>query len=186
MDKQQENTIALNRASGHFDDHEEVWLFGYGSLIYKADFPYLDRVPAHIEGWERRFWQGSHDHRGTPEQPGRVVTLIESPGARCGGMAYKITPQEFAHLDHREKNGYLRACTRLFFAGGGEIDGLVYVADAANGAYLGPAHEADIAAHIDRSQGPSGHNRDYFLELHRALNELCFHDPHIERIHSYL
>lgn len=109
------DTIAINQKMDQFDGHHSVWLFGYGSLIYKADFPYLQRRPASIANWTRRFWQGSHDHRGTPDAPGRVVTLIEAPGAICHGMAYLITPEIFAHLDHREKDGYLRLATPISF-----------------------------------------------------------------------
>ena len=109
------DTIAINQMMDQFDGHHSVWLFGYGSLIYKADFPYLQRRPASIANWTRRFWQGSHDHRGTPEAPGRVVTVIEQAGAICHGMAYLVTPEVFAHLDHREKNGYLRLAMPITF-----------------------------------------------------------------------
>jgi len=118
------DTIAINQMMDQFDGHHSVWLFGYGSLIYKADFPYLQRRPASIANWTRRFWQGSHDHRGTPEAPGRVVTIIEEAGAVCHGMAYLVTPEVFAHLDHREKNGYLRLATTITFDDGdGDGDG---------------------------------------------------------------
>ena len=180
------NTIAINQRMDKFDGHHSVWLFGYGSLIYKADFPYLQRRPASIRGWTRRFWQGSHDHRGTPEAPGRVVTLIEEAGAVCHGMAYLITPEVFAHLDHREKNGYLRLATPIVFEDGDDIEGLVYIATPDNTAFLGAASEQEIAAHIARSAGPSGPNSDYLNHLASALRELGRHDQHVFEIERHL
>lgn len=156
-----------------------VWLFGYGSLIYKVDFPYLQRMPAYIDGWQRRFWQGSHDHRGTPEAPGRVLTLVRAPGQRCGGMAYRVAPDTFEHLDIREKNGYLRLSMPLHLVDGSTHRGLVYLATADNEAWLGPASDLDIARHIATSHGPSGSNRDYLLRLAQALRELDEYDAHV-------
>src|SRR5690554_7801732 len=142
------NTIDHNRAQYNFEGIESVWLFGYGSLIYKVDFPFLEQRPATIRGWARRFWQGSHDHRGTPEAPGRVVTLIEQPGARCKGMAYRVSPNVFEYLDVREKNGYLRFSTTMTFEDGSHAEGLVYIATEDNEAFLGEAPEAEIARQI--------------------------------------
>ncbi|GAB2802142.1 gamma-glutamylcyclotransferase [Halomonas shantousis] len=180
------NTIDINRQMMHFDAHDRVWLFGYGSLIYKADFPYLERRPASIRGWIRRFWQGSHDHRGTPESPGRVVTLIAEAGSTCAGMAYLVTPEVFAHLDHREKNGYLRVVTPLAFDDGNRAEGLVYIAAEDNEAWLGPAPERDIARQIARSSGPSGPNRDYLLHLAVALREMGHEDTHVFTLERHL
>ncbi|MBB3118755.1 gamma-glutamylcyclotransferase [Pseudoduganella violacea] len=180
------NTIEINRAMDKFDGHHQVWLFGYGSLIYKADFPYLQKRPASITGWTRRFWQGSHDHRGTPEAPGRVVTLIPQEGAVCHGMAYLVTPEEFAHLDHREKNGYLRLAVEIDFGDGDSVEGLVYIAAEDNAAFLGAASEEEIAQHIAAAVGPSGPNRDYLLHLAAALREMGHHDEHVFAIERYL
>ena len=173
------DTIAINRRRNLAEGRDRIWLFGYGSLIFKADFPFLERRPARIEGWARRFWQGSHDHRGVPEAPGRVVTLVQEPGAVCGGMAYLVAADVFDHLDYREKNGYLRFTTRMYFDDRVESQGLVYIATEDNAAFLGPAPEAEIARHIAQSSGPSGHNRDYLLRLAAALRELGQEDPHV-------
>ena len=157
-----------------------TWVFAYGSLIYKIDFPYLERQRAYINGWERRFWQGSHDHRGTPESPGRVVTLMPSPGRKCGGLAYLVEPSVFEHLDHREKNGYRREATDIHLTSDNSVVyGLVYVADTDNHAFLGTAPLEEIASQISRSQGPSGSNVEYLLNLDSALRELGEHDQHV-------
>ena len=180
------NTIAINQRMSRFDGHAQVWLFGYGSLIYKADFSWIERRPARIRDWSRRFWQGSHDHRGTPDAPGRVVTLIPDPGAICAGMAYLITPEVFDHLDHREKNGYLRHATTIELREGGRVEGLVYIATTTNAAFLGAATDAHIARHIATAAGPSGSNRDYLIHLADALRELGEHDAHVFAVEKHL
>jgi cation transport protein ChaC len=180
------DTTRINRLMTKFQHHQQLWVFGYGSLIFKSDFPYLKRRPARIRGWVRRFWQGSHDHRGTPEAPGRVVTLIAEEGAVCEGVAYLVTPAELDHLDFREKNGYLRAVVDMTFPSGETAEGLVYLATADNEAFLGPAPEHDIARQIARATGPSGTNRDYLLKLAQALRELAEHDPHVFAIERHL
>lgn len=165
---------------------QAIWLFGYGSLIYKVDFPYLERRRARLHGWARRFWQGSHDHRGTPEAPGRVVTLVPDAASVCVGMAYRVTPDVFAHLDHREKNGYVRETVELSLDQGSPVTAVVYVASPGNEAYLGPAGEDDIARHIAAARGPSGENRDYLLHLADALRELGSDDAHVFGIERVL
>jgi len=166
---------------------QPTWLFGYGSLIYKVDFPYLRSEQASITGWQRRFWQGSHDHRGTPERPGRVVTLVPAEKAVCKGMAYLVEKSVFDHLDHREKNGYRRLETDITLLNGQQkVPGVVYVADERNPAYLGAASTRDIATHIAGSHGPSGSNRDYVLQLAEALRGLGDMDPHVFELESLL
>jgi cation transport protein ChaC len=180
------NTVAINQRMDKFDGHDSVWLFGYGSLIFKADFPFIERRPASIANWTRRFWQGSYDHRGTEAAPGRVVTLVPEPGALCHGVAYCVTPEEFTHLDHREKNGYLRLATDITFQDGSSVEGLVYIATHENAAFLGPASEREIARQIAASRGPSGPNSEYLLRLAQALRELGKDDPHVFDIERHL
>lgn len=164
------------------DSGDSVWLFGYGSLIWRPDIPYADARPATIRGWARRFWQGSHDHRGLPDAPGRVVTLVASVGAACRGMAYLVerhtADEVFEALDHREKNGYQRHRVALEFDAASAA-GVVYIAAPENHAFLGPASPLDIARQILTSAGPSGSNRDYLYRLADALRALDASDPHV-------
>ena len=156
------------------------WIFGYGSLIYKVDFPILRREVASLRGWTRRFWQGSHDHRGTAERPGRVVTLVEEPGALCRGMAFLVNEEVFSHLDHREKNGYERHQSTLELLDPGEhVEATFYIAAEGNVAFLGGGSDRELAEHIARSHGPSGSNADYLLSLAGALRDLGEEDEHV-------
>jgi len=173
------NTIEENQRRDLLNGLDEVWLFGYGSLIYLVDFPYIESRVASIRGWSRRFWQGSHDHRGSEQNPGRVVTLIEKSDALCGGMAYKVEASVFAQLDVREKNGYLRFATDLIFEDGSSEPGLVYIATPENGAYLGEASDQEIARQICHCKGFSGPNDEYLLELARSLRQIGIEDPHV-------
>jgi len=160
------------------------WVFGYGSLIWRPDIEFIESRPARLPGWQRRFWQGSHDHRGVPKQPGRVVTLVPEPTGHCDGMAYLvdeiIVDATFQALDVREKNGYERHEVTLHLQDPAHReDGLVYIAPVDNHAFLGPAPLADMVAQILQCEGPSGRNIDYLFELAAALRQLNADDPHV-------
>lgn len=141
--------------------------------------------------------QNSQDHRGTPEAPGRVVTLIErsfweqltdhhsSAPDKVWGVAYRIVPERVAevkeYLDIREINGYTIHYTPFHPAPGldpallpqrGPFQTLVYIGTPDNEQFVGPQDPQELAEHIYRSEGPSGLNRDYLLGLEKALNEL--------------
>jgi cation transport regulator ChaC len=163
---------------------DPVWIFGYGSLVWRPAFACEERRPALLPGWLRRFWQGSTDHRGVPGAPGRVVTLLPDAAPHCWGMAYRLARREaeavMAELDHRERGGYERRRVSLRLQGEkAAAEGLVYVATPANANYLGPAPLDAIAQQVDGATGPSGHNREYVLRLAEAIREIGARDAHI-------
>lgn len=162
-----------------------VWIFGYGSLVWRPDFPFLEKRQAAITGWTRRFWQGSTDHRGVPGAPGRVVTLVADPNAKCWGTAYFVSEHErdeiLDQLAYREKGGYDRIELPLEFVDPEHkpASAFVYFANEANPNYLGPATLEAIADQVIASHGPSGANIEYVLQLADALRTMAVEDAHV-------
>jgi cation transport regulator ChaC len=139
-----------------------LWIFGYGSLIWRPAFAHAERRTGYLEGWARRFWQGSPDHRGVPEAPGRVATLVRETGAVCWGVAYRV--EEAAReavlrtLDHRESGGFERHRLTVHSrdAAQPELQALVYVAGPANPNFLGPSPLPAMAEQVRNARGRSG------------------------------
>jgi len=175
-----------------FSSDDEPWLFGYGSLIFRAEFPFLERRIARIHGFSRRFWQSSPDHRGTVEAPGRVVTLIENPTGSVIGFAYRIARERayavLAELDVRERAGYERVEVEIEFREPpwGRARALVYQARAENPGYDAKADERAIAEIVRSARGPSGDNASYVRRLAQALRELGDDDAHVFAIERML
>ncbi|OVA10419.1 ChaC-like protein [Macleaya cordata] len=168
-----------------------LWVFGYGSLIWKAGFHYDDRLVGFIKDYRRVFYQGSTDHRGTPEYPGRTVTIEPLQGEVCWGVAYKVSGEEdeqtaMEHLEVREKQYDVKAYLDFFTeptATSPAISGvMVYIASPdkkLNRNYLGPSSLEEMANQIVNAKGPSGPNRDYLFHLEKALLQLGCEDKHV-------
>jgi cation transport regulator ChaC len=166
-----------------------VYIFGYGSLIWRPGFPYVRKFDGYIKGWARYFWQSSSDHRGTPEEPGRVVTLVRDDGAvqsETWGTVYCVPEEEaeviLKNLDYREKGGYTREEVDVYIRG---YDmpvvkkAILYVGTEKNSCYVGESPVEDIAHRIYKCVGPSGPNVDYLLNLADSMRKMNVCDPHV-------
>jgi cation transport regulator ChaC len=175
------------------DSDDGIWIFGFGSLIHNPGFDYAEKKTGYIHGWRRVWYQGSTDHRGTPESPGRTVTLEADDTAVTWGAAFKLmgTPEEqlktLAWLEWREKQYDLRQKVDLYSPSSLSSSptssdqqpvvagALCYIATCCpikNPNYLGLASLDEIAAQIAVSKGPSGHNFEYLFKLAHALREI--------------
>ncbi len=169
---------------------EGLWIFGYGSLVWRPAFEHQQRRPGFIRGYMRRFWQASPDHRGTPEAPGRVATLVPAADETVWGMAYQLqadaASEVLERLDQRERAGYERVETAIHLSESDgstpTVEGLVYIAGETNPNYLGPLAIAEIVDVVAHAQGPSGGNIEYVLELDRALAAMGASDAHVRAL----
>ena len=171
-------------ASGAF------WVFGYGSLMWRPDFPFEERRLADLAGYRRRFCIRSIRHRGTDEAPGLVLGLDHDPEATCRGVAYfvagEVAPEVRSYLQDREQvTGVYREETRpIRFADGapGEAEAMVFVVDPSHWQYAGALALEDQAAIIARANGPSGANCVYLHNTVAHLIEMGVRDRELEEL----
>jgi glutathione-specific gamma-glutamylcyclotransferase len=164
-----------------------VWIFGYGSLLWRPGFPFVRSRRARVRGVSRRLEQGSPDHRGTPERLGRVATLVPSEEGSVGGLVYALPPAEasavLGALDEREQGGYDRVEVRAAVdPGGEEITAITWIARPGNPWHLGPAPLERMIADVLEARGPSGTNVEYVLRLEETLATLDFEDEHVSSL----
>src|ERR1041385_3956040 len=164
----------------HLD--EDLWVFGYGSLIWRPGFDYLERQPARLIGGHRALCVFSHVHRGTPERPGLVLGL--DLGGACRGIAYRVAAKKRAevidYLRAREQatsvyRETLRSVT-LLTEPERRVSALVYMIDRGHKQYAGRLDLAQQLHLVRRGHGQSGQNRDYVLSTVQALEALGLYD----------
>lgn len=157
-----------------------VWVFGYGSLIWRPGFEYEKSMVGQVKDFERVFYQGNDKHRGTPQRLGRVATLLEKQGSDVWGRAFLLpndssTTQSLDYLNTREnrEGGYTTLMVNFYprAAHHQPILVLVYVALPNNPMYLGPKPYPEMAREVVSSEGECGTNIEYVLNIAEFMRD---------------
>ncbi|MEQ8965750.1 MAG: gamma-glutamylcyclotransferase [Azospirillaceae bacterium] len=161
----------------------DMWVFGYGSLMWNPEFDYLDCVPALLFGWHRTFCVYSHRYRGTPERPGLVLGL--DAGGSCRGMAYRVAAENvdstLDYLWEREMvTGVYRPSMLSLRLGagrdGGRIRAVGFVVDRHHPQYAGGLDMEAATDIICTGHGLRGPNADYLFNTVDHLDVLGIAD----------
>lgn len=161
-------------------ENSEFWVFGYGSLMWRPGFEFIEQTPARLVGLHRSLCVYSHVHRGTPERPGLVLGLDR--GGACSGMAFRVAADKraatIAYLREREQvtSVYLEAVRRVTLRSGPQVRALTYTVDRGHAQYAGRL-TLDQQLHLVRQgHGRSGPNPDYVKNTVKAIEALGFRD----------
>ena len=168
---------------GAAGDH---WVFGYGSLMWRPGFAFVERIPARLHGRRRAFCIYSVHHRGTYQRPGLVLGL--APGGSVRGVAYRVPPdawpETYAYLREREQptETYFEAQAEVRLADGRRAQALIFLSDFAHAQWAGNLTLEEQAMMIAGASGLSGPNIDYLRDLVMHLHEDGITDAGMERL----
>lgn len=172
------------------DSSADLWVFGYGSLMWRPGFPFVERRHAHLYGYHRSLCVLSHVHRGTPEQPGLVLGLDR--GGRCHGVAFRVAGHEadatVQYLREREQVTavYLERWMSVRLDNGEPMRALAYIVDRKHPQYAGQLPFEDVLKLVRQGEGVSGANPDYVRSTHEHLMAMGMIDPMLARIMAAL
>jgi glutathione-specific gamma-glutamylcyclotransferase len=166
----------------------DLWVFGYGSLMWRPGFEFIEQIPARLIGEHRALCVYSFDHRGTPEKPGLVLGLDR--GGACRGVAFRVAPRlrsktvEYLRAREQTTNVY-REVLRSVWLGNEprqRVSALTYVVDRGHVQYAGRLSLAAQLRFVQHGHGRSGNNRDYVLSTVRSIEAQGFRDEQLHRL----
>ena len=184
--------LALDRMSDKklspAHSHEDLWVFGYGSLMWRPGFEFLEQVPARLIGEHRALCVYSFDHRGTPEKPGLVLGLDR--GGACRGIAFRVAAtrrnEVVDYLRGREQTTHVyREVTCSVWLENEpreRIAALAYVVDRGHVQYAGRLSLQEQLRYVRQGHGRSGNNRDYVLETVRSIEAQGLRDSQLHQL----
>ena len=166
----------------------DLWVFGYGSLMWRPGFEFIEQVPARLIGEHRALCVYSFDHRGTPEKPGLVLGLDR--GGACRGIAFRVDATKrdatIQYLREREQTtNVYREVTRSVWLDNPareRVSAMAYVVDRGHVQYAGRPSLTEQLHFVRQGHGRSGANRDYVLSTVKAIEAEGFRDAQLHQL----
>ncbi|MCK0168026.1 gamma-glutamylcyclotransferase [Jannaschia sp. S6380] len=165
-------------------DEGDLWVFGYGSLVWNPGIEVAETRPATLRGYRRRFCMWSIHHRGSECDPGLVLALEPAEGASCCGVAIRAADPTAAIKELRARElvsaAYHEAHVTLDQPDGTPLDALAYVIDTGHSQYardLSLERQAEIIAHATGGRGP---NHEYLTRTAAGLHALEIGDEDLD------
>jgi glutathione-specific gamma-glutamylcyclotransferase len=175
----------LDRTLARHPTGADVWLFGYGSLMWNPAIQFVERRAAQVQGWHRRYCLWLHGGRGSPENPGLMLALER--GGSCGGILFRIAAAE-------ARSELLLAWRRELFTDAyhsrwvtarttdGQVQAVTFVANRAHLRYAGRLEEASVAARLASATGSLGSCMQYLAATLDTLHSMGLRDRSLERL----
>ena len=164
---------------------DDLWIFGYGSLMWNPEFPFREWAPALVFGYHRALCIASQRWRGTPRRPGLVLGLER--GGACRGIAFKVARRDVGSvldmLWEREirRHAYRSRLVRTRLPER-EVRALTFIADPVQAGYAGPLSVAEAALRVANCRGERGPNLEYLMRTVGHLAELGVRDHFLHRV----
>ncbi len=177
--------LMLARTLREWGGHEDLWLFGYGSLIWRPDFEFAERLPAQVHGWHRALKMWSRLNRGTPERPGLVLGLLS--GGSCRGMAFRIARANAAEVlaGMWDREMALAVYDPRWLAcrtPQGTVKAMAFTLSRSSPSHTGVLEEAEYRRIFAGASGRFGTTHDYAQRTWEELRRLGIHDRQLERL----
>lgn len=170
----------------------DLWIFGYGSLMWNPGFPFVEAVPARLDGYHRAFCIYSMHYRGTPARPGLILGLDR--GSTCVGVAFRIAAGEAAAVRHYVRTrelvtGVYREVSvpvTLLEKDRDEVTAMTFIAERQHPAFAGDLALSRQARIVRKAKGLTGFNLDYVLNTACHMATLGIRERRIERLVALL
>ncbi len=167
-----------------------LWVFGYGSLMWNPEFQHTESQNARLYGYHRRLCLWSVRYRGTPKNPGLVVGMAK--GGSCSGVAFKIKDEDIrktvAYLYEREmiSNAYKPVVKPVYLSDGRIAEALTFVSKVHHPQYANKMSIEKICQIVDTANGPRGSNAEYVINTAAHLDSIGIFNSEIHQVANKL